>query len=340
MKAVIAVAAAVFVLAACSEDAPEPTPTPVPSPTPTVAPTPIPEPLGTLNLNASLTGQDLIGRLNEAEADCIRANLDDSFLSLPFNTPVAVPYEGPVIDRALMNAVFNCLSAESVPILGVAIADAHAGGWVTETRTCISRIVTANPEIIYVWLGLEREPEPEIRARIESAYVYALQMWECFEDQEKIDFALHSLENSEGATGEELIEQVLNADELACLLEAIPEESMKMLREAPSMTAALTIPGVAAGVACVGPDINNRLFVNAYAKLTGGLSEESTACIIEFSKNYPDFMRLAQSSDFDPASMPVEELVAVANDGLRLFGCLNDAELGRYQETFADRWFE
>ena len=90
---------------------------------------------------------------------------------------------------------------------------------------------------------------------------------------------------------------------------------------------------------CVGPEINNRLFANAYAKLTGGLSEESMACIIQFSKDYPRFMQIAQATDFDPASMPVEELVAVANDGLLLFGCLNDAELGRYQETFADRWF-
>ena len=228
----------------------------------------------------------------------------------------------------------------SVPILGVAIADAHVSEWVTETRTCISAIVTGNPEIIYVWLGLERVPEPEVQARIDTAYVYALQMWECFEDQEKIDFALHSLDNSEGATGEELKEQVLNQDESACLSEAAPEESMTVLREAPSMTAPLAIPGIAAGVACVGPDINNRLFVNAYAKLTGGLSGESTACIIQFSKDYPDFMRLAQASDFNPDSKPVEDLVAVADDGLQLFGCLNDAELGRHQEAFADRWFE
>lgn len=300
--------------------------------------------MDTLVLSGAVTGKDLADRLAGQEAECIRTELGEagyqSFQDGPLTIDIDRAYERPIIDRSLMNTLFNCLDEDNVPLLGIAIMDAFADGWTAETRGCVSGVAVEHPEIVYIWLGLEREPGPAALDHIEANHVYLVDIWECFTDKESAEFVVHGFSTSSSATGEDLFSGILTPAEITCFEGALPEDTMRMFREAPSMEAVIAVPGVmiVAGL-CVESDISNRIFVAGYARRTGGLEEESAACVYQFTLDHPHYMEAAQGRDIDVSTLSDEELAEMGDDGLRMFDCLTTDELARYQTAFAARWF-
>jgi hypothetical protein len=289
---------------------------------------------------------ELTARLSEAETTCVQTALGDtdyqSFLTAPVSRGVSTPYERPVIPDALLRTLFDCLVEENVHLMGALIMDAQAGGWTDETRGCVINTVDEHPEVIHVWFGVEMDAGGAEEEHIGDVHSYLLDLWQCFTDREKVDFTLYSSASFDsevgGTTGRELLDVVLTDGETSCLAENLPQGSMSAIRDLPSLDAVFTIPGIASAQTCLESDISNRIFVNGYAKRVGGLTEESGACVLAFSAEHPEYMRMVQGVDFDPLALTDKEMAEIADLGQRLFDCLNEEELIRYQNTFADRW--
>ncbi len=244
-------------------------------------PTPPQKSSDTLAQSAATKGKDLTDRLSEEEATCIRTELGDmdyqAFQTGPFVTELERAYERPLIERALLSTLFSCMNADNTSLLGIAVMDGHAGGWAGETRDCISGIVYEHPEVVYVWLGV-KDLHPSVAEHVQTTHTYLLNLWDCFTDEEKVEFTVHSWSVSEGVNGQGLLEGILNEGEIGYLEENLLEGSLGSIRKVASLREAFVIPGVvsAAGV-CLEPDINNRIFVGGFAKRTDGLNEESAA---------------------------------------------------------------
>lgn len=302
------------------------------------------ESLATLALSATTIGKDLTDRLSKEESACVRAELGDAsyraFEAGPFVAELQRAYERPLIERDLLNTLFNCVSPSNVQVLGLSVMEAHAGGWTEHTRSCANGIVEDHAEIVYLWLGLDREFDAAIEEHVQTTHTFFLDLWDCFTDMEKVEFTVHSWSVSEGVNGADLMSGILTGEELSCLNENLPEGSLDQISKVGSLAETFVIPGVAAASqVCLGPDIYNRLFVGGFAKRTDGLSQESAACILQFTIDHSHYMALAQSRNLDISTLSIEELAETADDGRRLLECLTEEELASYQNSFGDRWY-
>lgn len=145
------------------DPAPEPAPAPEPEPAEPAAPEPAetPQPVGSMEdlvVTASTTAAQMIARLSEPEASCIRATVGGLYELLagaPVLDVLANPTSGPV---------FACLTEENFAILGVAVISQQAGGLSEEAYSCMLDVATESPEVISLRFGAVEESVAEIRS--------------------------------------------------------------------------------------------------------------------------------------------------------------------------------
>ena len=155
------------------EPATEPEPEPAPEPEPVAAATPepaepatpepaeAPQPVGSMEdlvVTVSTTTAEMVARLSEPEASCIRATvggLYDLMAGAPVLDVLANPTSGPV---------FACLTPENFAFLGVAVISHQAGGLSEEAYNCMLDAAKENPDLIALRSGAVEESVAEIRS--------------------------------------------------------------------------------------------------------------------------------------------------------------------------------
>ena len=240
------------------EPAPEPAVTePEPAELPAPEPAAAPQPVGSLEdfvITPATTGQDLLDRLSEAEISCIRESMGEGVYQIIRGTPLLLAGS----NAASAAPLFNCLTVESVVLLGVAFNDVQAGGWTAETRRCIVEVGKEHPEAIYVRLGLEWQG-PETSNPAETLE-QNLRIYECMTDQEKMDLTLNlwrGVDQNASATGADMI-ALLSESEAACVREGLSEEQLAAVLDASPLEAAAIGSTVSH---CIMPETNITIFV-------------------------------------------------------------------------------
>ena len=317
-----------------AEPEPEPAPEPAvtePEPADPSAPEPAeaPQPVGSLEdfvITPATTGQDLLDRLSETETSCIRETMGEGVYQIIRATPLLLAGG----DAASAAPLFNCLTVESVVILGLAFNSAQAGGWSAETRRCMIEVGLEHPEAVYVRLGLEWQG-PETSNPAETLD-YNVQIYDCMSDQEKMDFTLNywrALDRHAGATGADIV-ALLSESEAACVGEGLSEEQFAAVLDASPLEA------VAIGSAvshCITPETNIAIFVSGIQWALGEVSDETVSCLEDFARENPAYVALLSSGLKDVSAMTPAEFLAIADIGTESYDCMTDEELWRIQEN-------
>ncbi len=343
----LAVAAAAAIMVACGDDSepapaatatqPPPTATPTATqPPPTATPSPsTATPAATAVAQASMrdfvigaatTGSDLIERLSDEEAACIKSLVGDAAWELM----LGVPLMSAGTDTGAAQPLLACLTGDNVVLLGTALIDAQAGGRAAETRQCIIELGLEHPEVLYVRLGWEW---PGGTAPHEI-HAYLTDYYRCMAPEEKVAFAVQlsaGLAAANPVTGRDFVES-LAEDEVACLREFIGEE-----RWEPFLNVQL-VPGGRGNrgallEACFGEAGTGRLFAHVFAARLGGFSEPTFECVLDFTQDYPRAVALFSGDAAAVRALSAEEFVTVASDVQWLFDCLNGREHARLHQT-------
>lgn len=312
------------------EPAPEPAVTePEPAEPPAPEPAEAPQPVGSLEdlvITTATTGQDLLDRLSETETSCIRETMGEGVYQIIRATPLLLAGG----DAASAAPLFNCLTVESVVILGLAFNSAQAGGWSAETRQCMIEVGLEHPEAVYVRLGLEWQG-PETSNPAETLD-YNVQIYECLSDQEKMDFTLsywRALDRHARATGADIV-ALLSESEAACVREGLSEEQFAAVLDASPLEA------VAIGSAvshCITPETNIAIFASGIQWALGEVSDETVSCLEDFARENPAYVALLSSGLKDVSAMTPAEFLAIADIGTESYDCMTDEELWRIQEN-------
>ena len=105
--------------AACASE-PEPTPTPIPpTATATAFTTPTPS---TAAAPMGVTGREIMAMLSTEESDCVRGKVGDEIYAFMLDTS----FTGSMADGPQAALFTECLSAESLAVIGAAMAAAEA----------------------------------------------------------------------------------------------------------------------------------------------------------------------------------------------------------------------
>ena len=317
-----------------AEPEPEPAPEPAvtePEPAEPSAPEPAeaPQPVGSLEdfvITPATTGQDLLDRLSETETSCIRETMGEGVYQIIRATPLLLAGG----DAASAAPLFNCLTVESVVILGLAFNSAQAGGWSAETRRCMIEVGLEHPEAVYVRLGLAWQG-PETSNPAETLD-YNVQIYDCMSDQEKMDFTLNywrALDQHAKATGTDIV-ALLSESEAACVREGLSEEQFAAVLDASPLEA------VAIGSAvshCITPETNIVIFASGIQWALGEVSDETVSCLEDFARENPAYVALLSSGLKDVSAMTPAEFLAIADIGTESYDCMTAEELWRIQEN-------
>ena len=335
----LCVAAALVVLgAACgsgSDSVPEPLPPPAPppAPAPVSAAVPEPGPVGSLEdlvVTSATTGKDVVDRISESEASCIRGAVGDAVYGVLLGTPLLRAG----INAAVVATLVGCLTPDNVVFLGVAFIDAQAGGWAagphmaTETRMCIVEVGMERPQAILASLWVATAGEDA--AAIAETHSYTVEIYNCMTDAEKVGFLVRVQDVLDSNTSAKRdIINVLPEPEAACVRKSLPEEEYAMLLDSTVHEAFATVDYLPD---CVTPESLVQIFVSITASPGGGgLSDKSRSCLVDFAREHPHYVALINPGSYDPAAMAPSDLAEIADDGLKVWDCLSDEELKRIQ---------
>ena len=87
-------------------------------------------------------------------------------------------------------------------------------------------------------------------------------------------------------------------------------------------------------MSCISAESLGRLPAKVMAKSLGAESEESIACIIDFTANHSHYIELTRTAAADPTALTPEQYVEIAEDGWRVFSCMTEEELARFQKVY------
>ena len=312
---------------------PTPTPTPTAEPTPTATPTPAPatatptpeaaEPLSMRDfvVDASTTGQDLIDRLSEDEAACIKAAVGDFVFEILLGTPLLMAGTDA---GGSAQPLFACLSVENVVLLGLAFSDAQTGFRDDESRECIQELALEHPEIIFTRLRLEWEGAG---AHPDDIQKFIVRLYDCWSDEERVAYLVDTLDllaEEHPYPGRELI-ALLPESEVACVMERLPGEQYE------TFLASSLGRGFGDQLhECFSDESHAQMFIAlTNVRSIGGWSEETAACLLDFAREHPHFVEIATTLDL--ASLPPAEFAEIGRDGVLMMECLSEDEIVRLQ---------
>ena len=138
-------------------------------------------------------------------------------------------------DPSFRTRLVVCLQRDSLIIVGTRLIGAYQGGWVQETRQCVTAIAFNNPELVFQALGVpdvgaETSDADETRGVLPDLY-------ECLDTGEKVRFAVEMMVYSLTAapfSGQQFLDS-LPESEVECLETNLPAPVFEMIAEAPSV---------------------------------------------------------------------------------------------------------
>ena len=248
-------------------------------------------------------------------------------------------FEGSLLMEAAADPSFKtrlvvCLQRDSLIIVGTRLIGANVGGWVQETRECVTAVAFNNPELVFQALGvLDVGADPSEADDIGGVF---LDTYECLEIAEKAIFAASMMSNSLAATpftGQHFLD-TLPESEVACLQDNLPAPVFAMIAEAPSVGDSELRDAPPELLACVSPESLSRVPAEVLALGMGATSEESRACVLDFASANGNYFELLGAFAEHAENMSPEESLEIAEGGSRLFKCLTVQELAQFQENY------
>ena len=343
---VIAAIVAIFALVACGSDptpTPEPTaaPTPEPTATPTLEPTPEPTPeptepppapaLEDLRVTPGTTGGELVASLSEEESGCLSLAMGDSNFQLFQGAPLGL---AAAVDERFYLLLATCLAEDNLLVLGVGLMGAITGGWGDDTLGCVTGLAREHPELIYIALGVEEEKSDAAHAG--ELHTTLLDMYECLNTKEKVAFNLVVGGNTAEVapfTGQHFLD-VLTETEVECLQTNLPASVYAMIENAPSVAGGELQAAPPQLTECLTAESLARLPAEILIHGLGATSEGSHDCVIAFVGEHGHYIELVRRLAESAESLSEEEFVEIADDGFKLFNCMNEEELGQFQRTY------
>ena len=272
----------------------------------------------------------MVDRLSKDEASCLSSDLGDagyqSFLGASLMASIA--------DASTKSIFADCLEGDNLPVLGVRVMSAHLGGWSEDSLGCVSDLSRTHHELVYLAFGVEEKfSDPSHPTEVHSII---LDMYECLDTEEKTGFSVALIfTTGEVApfTGQHFLE-ALPGTELECLKTNLPAPVFAMIADAPSIAGGELRDAPPQMMACISAESLNRLPAEIMAHGLGAESEESIACIIDFTANHSHYIELTRTAAADPAALTPEQYVEIADDGWKVFSCMTEEELARFQKVY------
>ena len=330
-------AALLVLLAACGSDpTPEPTPRPTPEPTATAAPTPAPTPtplpttaapaLEELRLTPTTTGGEVFALFSEAESSCLRAAIGEAAYEKMSNEPILLILT--TSGEQFVLPIFQCAEPENLVVFGIAFLDLQAG-WTSETRACMIGVGRESPLAVLTGLGMT--PPGQVQ-ETSATRPYALEFYNCMTPVEKVGYLVRIQAALDVNTSAEMnIIGMIPESEAACIQEKMTDEDYAALLDS---TAAGAFGMSDSVTACISPESYVPIFVSVIGSQTGGLSDDSQACITEFAGGHPRYVALVNPTLLDFSSTSIEDLVEIADNGVKMWECFNDEEILRMQQVY------
>ena len=279
-------------------------------------------------VDASTTGQDLLDRLSEEEAACIKEAVGAPIFEILRVTPLLAAGG----DAAAAAPLFACMTQENAVLVGAAFLDAAAGGRSEESRLCVIDLSLEHPDVIYARLGLEWTGEPVTDPAETQTVMF--DFLDCLTDAEKADWLLgifSAVDALSPITGADLI-ALLPESEAACVQNTLSGADYEAMKAATPLAAA----GIGLGAAtCLTNESVSAFTVAATAPPLGGLSDESAACVREFTLARPTYLQVVASYLQDPSTLTPEQFAETAAGGFEMLDCLNEDELAAINDVIA-----
>ena len=320
---------ALLVIAGCGSD-PEPTPVPTPTPTATPEPTPTPTPeppaesggtLEDLFITDTTRGSDLMGRLSEAETDCIRAAIGEEVYNAVLNLPMTTLIRETAATGA--GSFLECLTDDNVVLMGLVFIDANAQRVDPEARACRVAIAREHPETIRIRYALLRPDLSTLDA--EAVFAATKESFDCLKPLDQVEVMVrlaNRLDQQDTFSGQDVVD-LLAENEATCIREELGEEQYAgflgaTITEAFAPSAAL--------LECISPESQTRLFATFSASRVEGLRAEAVTCMSGIVADSPNLLAIGFGT-LDVEGLGESELAELGDEAAELFGCLNEQEV-------------
>ncbi len=268
----------------------------------------------------------MLALFSEAETSCLRTAIGDAAYEKMSNEPILLILTAS--GENLVLPIFQCAKPENLVVFGIAFLDLQAG-WTSDTRACMIRVGRESPLAVLTGLGMT--PPGQIH-ETSATRPYALEFYNCMTPVEKVGYLARiqaALDvNTSAATD---IVGMIPESEAACIQEALTDEDYAALL---GSTATQGFGMSDSVTACISQESYVPIFASVIGSQTGGLSDNSRACITEFASGHPRYVALVNPTLLDFSSTSVEDLVEIADNGIKMWECFNDEELLRMQQVY------
>ena len=273
-------------------------------------------------VTAETTGGDVLARVSESEASCVRDEVGDA----GYDTLAGTGLLEDGADPAFAAPMAACLSEDNFVVYTTAIIATNAGAHADESRACFTALGRANPELAYINFGVGADYlatfDPErLRPFVKDFY-------DCFITGEKVRFTVAMMDHIAAVapvTGQDFL-NAMSDDVIDCYLDALGM-SLEQFKALMEMAFAAGSASTTEGPDCRDQETLLELIISLFSAVIGGLSDESDRCLREIYTAHPEFVALMAAGDFDPEEMTEEEFVEIATLGVVVFDCLTVAEL-------------
>ena len=279
-----------------------------------------------LRLTPTTTGGEVLALFSEAESSCLRMAIGEAAYERMSSEPILSILMAS--GEQFVLPIFQCAEPENLVVFGIAFLDLQVG-WTSDTRACMIRVSRESPLAVLTGLGMT--PPGQVQ-ETSATRPYALEFYNCMNPVEKVGYLARiqaALDVNTSADAD--IIGMIPESEAACIQEALTDEEYAALLGS-TATGAF---GISASVAaCISQESYVPIFVSVIASQTGGLSDNSRACITEFAGEHPRYIALVNPTSFDPSSTSIEDLVEIADNGVRMWECFTDEEILRMQTVY------
>ena len=289
-----------------------------------------------LVVDRETTVADLLDRLPSEDRDCVRDRFGDS----EYETLGATTLAGLFLDLATAERLLECFEVENSR--GLALIEAQEGGLTPATRGCLVALSYDHPELFALRIGV---PLDALETDHLEAHQMFLDIVDCMAPLEQLVLTARIRLGLIMFDPVELSDVTFffTEDEASCMSRIF--DDWEALLDAPPEVA-FTRPGIhEAEEECFGPKIaelyDRYAAANMLALLSGGGSQESLDCLVDFFDERPDFLASYGNVPYaefvvagDPAVFEANLDLHVENVqiGILLLDCLPDDELSRFQQ--------
>ena len=229
--------------------------------------------------------------------------------------------------------IFDCIGQVSINRIGLALITVEAG-LSEETAACIFRVIAGTADPYDLLIG--QIPED---LDVESVHVLEAEpdAIRCLNDEEALDTFTRMnlvLDLQSPIRGRDIL-LMMSPTERACVQDNVGNAVLESIQDA---TVTDTFSAAGPIFDCIGADNLPAIFINVSASRMGSLSDETQACARSVltdaleSNPHPHLVEFALGAT-NQRPEQFEQAIALSRE---IFGCMNDDELIKLQETIAD----